>query len=199
MHCWRRCRSSSRQQISQVTSTLWNIWVSYDCHGAEHQLRRRKGKNPDSGIVEIKVGRSSNPVRRLGQWKNQCRSKDALWRGCYPGTVGQDKYSIMGGYQIKEEGGACPFSHRAERLIHLELRDLSESAVYLEKNWVNIDREGVKAKVKKEGQTCVDCQFNILHAAQALNQLCQATGNIAKYSNFHSIRPVQAGLGNKRC
>ncbi|GJJ12248.1 hypothetical protein Clacol_006489 [Clathrus columnatus] len=82
--------------------------------------------------VHLKVGRSVTLVRRLDQWSKQCTSKEVVLRGWWPGTVeseSSDDTSLLKG-KIKA-GEKGPFCHRLERLIHIELADLSTYAPYL--------------------------------------------------------------------
>lgn len=68
----------------------------------------------------LKVGRTVNVFRRLGQWRSQCQSKDPLLRAFHPSQDGQGL--ISGADSVDAPG--VRFSHRWEALVHLELREL---------------------------------------------------------------------------
>ncbi|KAJ7063440.1 hypothetical protein C8F01DRAFT_1133034 [Mycena amicta] len=94
-------------------------------------------RDPDSSQIQLKTGRTTHLVRRLGQWSKQCSSREHVLRGWYPGGVDPDTglpaTSLMKGrVDAGHKGPAC---HRLERLIHLELADLVAEGQYLKPNW----------------------------------------------------------------
>ncbi|CAH1758191.1 6241_t:CDS:2 [Entrophospora sp. SA101] len=84
--------------------------------------------------IHYKVGRTKNIIRRLNEWKNQCKYKLKLidW---FPSTGGllisqktenADEINGNDGHKDLERQKimkSCKFTHRAERLIHLELSE----------------------------------------------------------------------------
>lgn len=88
-------------------------------------------------LIQLKVGRAVNLQKRLDQWNKQCASKDHIPRGWWPDTLDSDPEIANGGllrdHIITGEPG--PLCHRVERLVHLELADLSLYAPYLEPGW----------------------------------------------------------------
>jgi len=80
--------------------------------------------------VHFKIGRSCNLHKRLDTWSRQCSSRTQIPRGRYPecsdGSLLRGKLSA---------GEYVKFSHRFERLVHIELADLSMNGQYLEDEW----------------------------------------------------------------
>ena len=83
-------------------------------------------------------------AKRIDEWGKQCKSREHILRGWWPGEVNKDEHSNMKG-RIKA-GRKGPYSHRLERLIHLELGDLSHFAPYL--NAAGTEEEGAEEGVK---------------------------------------------------
>ncbi|KAF5324933.1 hypothetical protein D9611_004587 [Ephemerocybe angulata] len=108
-------------------------------------------RDDETETVKLKVGRAVNLVKRIDQWGKQCGSKEQVLRGYYPGPeaqgVDENEATLMKGRV------------RAERLIHLELADLTATCVYLEPSWPNIAASpsppGGKSTAKKD--RCKDC------------------------------------------
>ena len=116
-----------------------------------------------SDVIQLKVGRTVNLVKRLDQWDKQCGSKVQIPRGWWPGTVENDNetgVSLLKG-NIKA-GDPGPFCHRVERLVHIELADLSLHAPYLASGWVNNTSDHTtrppNRKTSAEETTCPDCE-----------------------------------------
>ncbi|GAC71262.1 hypothetical protein PANT_2d00025 [Moesziomyces antarcticus T-34] len=65
----------------------------------------------------LKVGRTVNVFRRLGQWRTRCYSKDPLLRAFHPSAHDQ---GMLSGADAVEAPGVV-LSHRWETLVHLEL------------------------------------------------------------------------------
>ncbi|KAK9377688.1 meiotically up-regulated gene 113-domain-containing protein [Lipomyces chichibuensis] len=77
----------------------------------------RKGPVHPDTILYLKIGRAKNVDRRMHQWTSQC-SHAVILTGHFPSPVGISSSSMheyIGGTK-------CRAVHRAERLIHLELR-----------------------------------------------------------------------------
>lgn len=66
----------------------------------------------------------------MDTWSRQCSSRTQIPRGRYPecsdGSLLRGKLSV---------GEYVKFSHRFERLVHIELADLSTNEQYLEQEW----------------------------------------------------------------
>lgn len=105
----------------------------------------------DSSVVHLKVGRAVNLVKRIDEWGKQCGSKEQVLRGWWPGTVENDdsESSLMKGRVKPGDRGAC--CHRLERLIHLELADLTVHTPYLNKDFPNIPSPALD-KTSAKGQ-----------------------------------------------
>ncbi|KAG9318193.1 hypothetical protein JVU11DRAFT_272 [Chiua virens] len=89
----------------------------------------RDPERPD--VIQLKVGRTVKLNKRLDEWGKQCGSKDQILRGWWPGTIedgnGTDVILLKGNIKPGDFG---PFCHRLERLVHLELSDLSSYEPY---------------------------------------------------------------------
>ncbi|KAI6100796.1 hypothetical protein EDD16DRAFT_1495589 [Pisolithus croceorrhizus] len=89
-------------------------------------------------LIQLKVGRTVNIKRRLDQWDKQCGSKEHVLRGWWPGIIEPDSDNGTNGTLLRTQmqpGYPGPLSHRLERLVHIELADLSLYAPYLEPGW----------------------------------------------------------------
>lgn len=137
----------------------------------------------DTKTIKLKVGRAVNLVKRIDQWGKQCGSKQQVLRGFYPNP--EDDHNaqttlMKGRVKAGTKASCC---HRlgawagfpgsrgrnkstdlAERLIHLELADLSATQVYLDTEWPDIDSIDVSSQVtsgKRNGpkkvERCLDC------------------------------------------
>ncbi|KZT54327.1 hypothetical protein CALCODRAFT_456803 [Calocera cornea HHB12733] len=87
-------------------------------------------RGPPSEPVALKVGRATNVKNRLGEWGRQC-AKEVVLRGLWPppeGTRERDASLLRG--RLKP-GDKARCSHRLERLIHLELADISVYSTHL--------------------------------------------------------------------
>ncbi|KAG6379199.1 hypothetical protein JVT61DRAFT_11643 [Boletus reticuloceps] len=135
-----------------------------DVPGYIYTFEIRDPKRPD--VIQLKVGRAVNLVKRLDQWDKQCGSKIQIPRGSWPGTVEDDDGT--GGSLLKgniKPGEPGPFCHRVERLVHIELTDLSLHVPYLNPGWPNNTSDpssgaGTTTILKKttpKETTCLDC------------------------------------------
>ncbi|KII89231.1 hypothetical protein PLICRDRAFT_108997 [Plicaturopsis crispa FD-325 SS-3] len=132
------------------------------------QHQRSTSADPSTPArVQLKVGRAVNLVKRIDQWGKQCGSKEQILRGWWPGTVEADDGSLVKGrVKAGDKGLWC---HRLERLVHLELADLSENAVYFDPGFPNTAAKVVakgkgaasgspkKAGPKAQDKACADC------------------------------------------
>jgi Meiotically up-regulated gene 113 len=122
--------------------------------------------------VKLKVGRAVNLVKRIDQWGKQCGSKEQVLRGWWPSGIEDDKgtgVSLMKGrVKAGKEGPCC---HRLERLVHLELADLSVNAQYLNRHFPNIKKSDnntastsssaqhtTSAAKRMQHKPCADCK-----------------------------------------
>ncbi|KIJ63261.1 hypothetical protein HYDPIDRAFT_92638 [Hydnomerulius pinastri MD-312] len=114
---------------------------SADVPGYIYTFEIRDPKRPN--VTQLKVGRAVNLNKRLDQWDKQCGSKVQIVRGWWPGTVEADgEDNGANGSLLKgniKAGEAGPFCHRVERLVHIELADLSIHAPYLEPGWPKVN------------------------------------------------------------
>ncbi|KZO92340.1 hypothetical protein CALVIDRAFT_454855, partial [Calocera viscosa TUFC12733] len=76
--------------------------------------------------VALKVGRAGNVKNRLGEWGRQC-GKEVVLRGLWPPREGTG--TLLRGRLRMGDKARC--SHRLERLIHLELSDISLYSTHL--------------------------------------------------------------------
>ncbi|KDQ12363.1 hypothetical protein BOTBODRAFT_113261 [Botryobasidium botryosum FD-172 SS1] len=93
-----------------------------------YEIRTSMGSSESPQQVHLKVGRAINLVKRIDEWSKQCGSKEVILRGWWPGTIEEDTSLIKGKVKAGEKGKYC---HRLERLVHLELADLSLNGQYL--------------------------------------------------------------------
>lgn len=121
--------------------------------------------------VELKVGRAVNLVKRIDQWGKQCGSKEQVLRGWWPGTVEHDEGGTNSGSLMKGRvmaGAKGPCCHRLERLVHLELADLSIHAPYLDPGHsenMAISGKGSRTSVARKmlRKPCEDCEYFIIN------------------------------------
>jgi hypothetical protein len=106
---------------------------------------RRRADVSTPGVVQLKVGRTNNLPRRMGQWSRQCGSHEQVLRGFWPGTVapapgaadpGADADVCIAQGRLRA-GAPGPAVAKLERLIHLELADLAAYAPYRRPGWPN--------------------------------------------------------------
>ncbi len=107
--------------------------------------------------IAIKVGRATSLNKRIDQWSKQCTSKEQLLRGWWPGGVSDNTRLLKG---IVDPGAKGKYCHRLERLIHLELADLSQNAQYLDKEFPDVTVDDKEQK--KPAVPCVDCKCSLL-------------------------------------
>ncbi|EPQ58570.1 DUF1766-domain-containing protein [Gloeophyllum trabeum ATCC 11539] len=106
---------------------------------------------PPAKHIHLKVGRATNPVKRLDQWSKQCGSREQVLRGYWPWGDG----AMRGRLQVGPPG---PWCHRVERLVHLELGDLAAGMVYLDPGWPGVGAvKGVQRARGRVFKVCPDC------------------------------------------
>lgn len=111
----------------------------------------------DSSHIQLKVGRAVKLTKRIDEWSKQCGSKEQVLRGFWPGGVEPDDGSLMKGrVRAGEKGLWC---HRVERLVHLELADLSVNAPYLDPDFPNSKAKDTPARneTTSRREPCPDC------------------------------------------
>ncbi|KAI6117564.1 hypothetical protein EDD16DRAFT_1481406 [Pisolithus croceorrhizus] len=121
-------------------------------------------------LIQLKVGRTVNLKKRLDQWDKQCGSKEQVLRGWWPGIVEPDSGNGTNGSLLRAQlkaGDPGPLCHRLERLVHIELADLSLYAPYLEPDWpkTNNSKQSPSAagplssalSAVKRANRCTDC------------------------------------------
>lgn len=106
----RRCMSQQPSDVDRVERGYIYIYELRDRSNATH--------------VCLKVGRTVNVFRRLGQWRSQCQSKDPLLRAFLP-TSDHKKQGLLSGADAPD-APAVSHSHKWERLVHLELTDFGK-------------------------------------------------------------------------
>ncbi|KAF9230434.1 hypothetical protein BU15DRAFT_57241, partial [Melanogaster broomeanus] len=99
---------------------------------------RDDSKRPN--LIQIKVCRASVLNKRLHQWSKACGSQEQILRGWWPRTVESDDVDASLVTGNIEPGRSGLFSHHVERLVHLELADLSVHAPYLEPGWPHLNK-----------------------------------------------------------
>ncbi|KAH0830323.1 hypothetical protein J3R83DRAFT_1694 [Lanmaoa asiatica] len=128
---------------------------SADVPGYIYTFEIRDPKRPD--VIQLKVGRAVNLIKRLDQWDKQCGSKIQIPRGWWPGTVednGTGTSLLKGNIKAGDPG---PFCHRVERLVHIELADLSLHAPYLNSNNISYSGTSLSKKTTAKETACFDC------------------------------------------
>jgi len=120
-------------------------------------------------VIQLKVGRAVNLVKRLDQWDKQCGSKVQIIRGWWPGTVednsdndGTNGSLLKGNIKAGDRGPLC---HRVERLVHIELADLVVHTPYLNPKFPEVDNSdlpsssvGTPTPKKAVMKPCPDCE-----------------------------------------
>lgn len=112
----------------------------------------------DSSLTQhfhIKVGRTTEPNRRMPQWLKQCPSKDPMLLALWPEDP-QNAF-LRGRMQ---HGDAGPWCHRLESLIHIELKDLVAHAPYLDPAFPKVKASKLTARLRSK-KPCVDCKWSL--------------------------------------
>ncbi|EIN08043.1 hypothetical protein PUNSTDRAFT_88830 [Punctularia strigosozonata HHB-11173 SS5] len=132
-----------------------------DQAGYIYTFEIRDKKTPSH--IHLKVGRAVNLTKRIDEWGKQCKSKEPILRGWWPGSVEEDNSSLLKGRVKAGDKGPC--CHRLERLVHLELTDLTLNKPYLHPNFPNQaptpgngrTNSNSTASGKKADARCEDC------------------------------------------
>lgn len=66
--------------------------------------------------------------------------------------------------------GIGPWCHRVERLVLVELDDLVQSKVYLEKDWETVDIAQRKIGLKEKKVECRDCEYHFFPSHRYLTR-----------------------------
>lgn len=145
--------------------------------------------------VYYKVGRTKNIIRRLNEWKNQCKYKLKLidW---FPSTGGllisqktENTDEIDDSNECKDLEKqkimkSCKFTHRAERLIHLELSEKfkaeSSKCLYCEK----IHREIFKINITSVIETVETAETVLIKDDKELPGLEEIRNVITKWVKY---------------
>ena len=78
-------------------------------------------KSNDTHIC-LKVGRTKDPFRRIGQWRSRCQSEVVHMRDLFPRDTDQ---GLLSGADVPRFEGIV-LSRKWERLVHIELQDIAE-------------------------------------------------------------------------
>lgn len=114
-----------------------SIMFTFTNHGADKDT---------PGFVHYKVGRTTSLKKRINQWDRQCGSKEQILIGHWPSNGESSK--LKGKLQDGEKGPHC---HRLEKLIHVELADVSENTPYLLRGWPKPDMNSLTTKASGSG------------------------------------------------
>lgn len=151
-------RNLLRMLMLKVTYMLSRFEVG--CHfwlrSAPH-LRASPIDPDNTDTIAIKVGRATSLNKRIDQWSKQCSSKEQILRGWWPGGVSNNTRLLKGTVEPGLRGKYC---HRLERLIHLELADISQNAQYLEREFPDVTVPD--KQLKKADDRCKDCKCSLL-------------------------------------
>ena len=120
------------------------------------------------GVVQLKVGRAVNLVKRIDQWCKQCGSKQQVLRGYWPSGMKDDDTMMRGRVMAGDPG---PWCHRLERLMHIELTDLTTNAPYLHPKFPAVEAADLPTPSKKAGkrEKCHDCESSRGSECNAVN------------------------------
>ncbi|WWC86357.1 uncharacterized protein L201_001231 [Kwoniella dendrophila CBS 6074] len=157
--------------LDQQTQTLLRMTMeskltTKESPGYLYAYELRDLETPD--VVYFKVGRTDNVPRRIGEWTNQCQSKTPTLRDIFPLPPPPPSSSKQFSFDFTNQGASLYRSDtlttsflpgatkhlnlplkamkRWERLVHLELSDMS----------TNLSDESAKA-FKKSRENCIDC------------------------------------------
>lgn len=122
--------------LGEQTRTLLRLTMeaplsSKDAPGHLYAYELRSLSNARTAY--IKVGRTDNVPRRLGQWTSQCTSHTPTLRDVFPlKSLGRQPSRLgsllPGATKSTDLSKMAPFVKRWERLVHLELADRAASA-----------------------------------------------------------------------
>lgn len=96
----------------------------------------RDPNEPD--LISLKVGRTTNLLKRLQSWEKQCSSSTQVFRYYWPNTGRIEDDLIKHQRSSFKPGPPGPHIHRLERLLHLHLADLVMYAQYNDPRFPNM-------------------------------------------------------------
>ncbi|KAK6496174.1 hypothetical protein TWF481_002198 [Arthrobotrys musiformis] len=174
------------------------------------------GNKPGEKRVLLKIGRAQNVQRRLHQWSQQCGYNLQLLR-YYPYVSLQDapsSVSLKGGSPPPGTPGLSvsipktplsgkqpssppaslgakkvPFSHRVERLIHLELRDDYYNKPHVCETCQTVHKEWFAVPGTRDGVKRVD---------EVIKRWCKWAESLEGAVNNREQGGVSVGLGHRR-
>lgn len=124
------------QDLGEQTRTLLRMTMesplsSRDAAGHLYAYELRSLSSQRTAFV--KVGRTDNVPRRIGQWSNQCTSHTPTLRDVFPLKTLSRQPSRLGSLlpgatKSTDASRMVPFVKRWERLVHLELADRAASS-----------------------------------------------------------------------
>ncbi|KAJ8592616.1 hypothetical protein M405DRAFT_732918 [Rhizopogon salebrosus TDB-379] len=136
-----------------------------DVPGYIYTYEIRDPKRPS--VIQLKIGRTVNLVKRLDQWDKQCGSKMQIVRGWWPDIMDDSDDDGTNGSLLKgsiKAGEPGPLCHRVERLVHIELADLVVHTPYLDPGFPKVDNSdppssavGSSTSKKTAMEPCPDC------------------------------------------
>ncbi|KAI6042984.1 hypothetical protein EDC04DRAFT_2653847, partial [Pisolithus marmoratus] len=167
IHVWLRCphRRSFLDYVPEYLRVDTQLALKEEMARAPSRSDR---PDPSAAhLIQLKVGRTVNLKKRLDQWDKQCGSREQVLRGWWPGTVEPDSDNGANGSLLRAQmraGDPGPLCHRLERLVHIELADLSLYAPYLEPDKF----PSTALSAVKRANRCPDCTYFSLHNPSAL-------------------------------
>jgi hypothetical protein len=84
---------------------------------------------PDPDKIRIKIGSSTDVIKRLAEWRKQCYSVVQVPLGHWPAGLDAEGCHSEAA-KLMDPGRKGPFCRRVERLVHLELADLVVNGQY---------------------------------------------------------------------
>lgn len=154
---------------------------------------------PDDDVtdrIQLKVGRTVNVVKRIDEWSKQCGSKEQVLRGYWPSGLDDDGPLMRG---MVEPGPPGPRCYRLERLVHLELGDLSVNAQYLHKEFPKAaaleSNDSPRTERKKE--KCPDCKSFLFVFVTRSEDVPSSIGGKLHQEIFTFVRPTKGPYKGK--
>ena len=95
-------------------------------------------------LLVLKVGRTTKP--NMDEWDSQCASDSQILRSWWPAGLETDSAGLL--QEHVKPGPPAKYSHRLERLIHIELADLAMRRAYLDPKWLNVEVNDAIAKTE---------------------------------------------------
>lgn len=123
-----------------------------DEEGYIYTFEIRDPKN--KGQIQLKVGRTKNLTKRIHEWSKQCGSKEQILRGWWPGVPDEERELLKGTVVAGDPG---PWVHKLERLVHLELADLTLNTPFLDPKFPRNVADLSAPRAVPVRSTCPDC------------------------------------------